>query len=200
MFFFLFFSFTFATNKMNVEEIWKDIIEREGLYQVSTFGRIKSLAKTSSKGCKKDRILKVGTDTAGYPYMIFVKNKKLKGVSVHRLVAKAFIPNPENKPCVNHINGIKSDNRVENLEWCTYQENVIHAINLGLRFARKGSESKCSIPISQFTLGGEWIKDWGSGRQIFRETRFSATRIALCIRKKRGTAYGFLWKFKPIQL
>ena len=101
-------------------EIWKDIKKFEGIYQVSNLGNIKSLNNNKTK---KEKILKLNKDKKGYLYVDLYKNNKSKRFVVHRLVAEAFIPNPENKPCIDHINTIRDDNRVENLRWVTYKEN-----------------------------------------------------------------------------
>jgi hypothetical protein len=126
----------------NQIEIWKDVIDFEGIYQVSYFGNIKSLRRyvfyQNKKMIIKEKQLKLRLNKAGYYQINTNKTKKVKTFLVHRLVALAFIPNPENKPQVNHINGIKSDNRVENLEWCTRSENTIHSYNIGLQNGRKG--------------------------------------------------------------
>ena len=102
------------------EEIWKPIKDYEGLYEVSNLGRVKSL---NYRGTRKERILKNTERSNGYLAIGLIKNGKTKMFRVHRLVAEAFIPNPENKPCVDHINTIRDDNRVENLRWVTYKEN-----------------------------------------------------------------------------
>lgn len=121
---------------LNIEnEIWKDIKGYIGLYQVSNFGRIKSLRRKiispTGNYYSKEKILTTNAnDGLGYVRIQLFKNNKSKCVRVHRLVAEAFIPNPYNKRDVNHKNGIKSDNRVENLEWATRSENELHSISV----------------------------------------------------------------------
>lgn len=106
-----------------MQEEWKDIPGFEGRYQVSNFGRVKSLSYNKTG---KTRMLSIRPDKAGYCSTAIQENKKSRRVLVHRLVAQTFIPNPDNKPQVNHIDGNKSNNKVSNLEWATERENVRH--------------------------------------------------------------------------
>ena len=108
------------------KEVWKDIKGYEGKYQVSNLGRVKSLYLINRQTkIPREKILKLGHNLQGYPHIHLCKdNKTSKSIFVHKLVAEAFIPNPNNYPVVNHKNEIKTDNRVENLEWCTQKNNV----------------------------------------------------------------------------
>lgn len=130
-----------------MEEVWKDIKSYEGIYMVSNFGRIKSLTRIIEyengrhrpfEGC----LMNGGKTPTGYCFVALRKNNKNKYQQyIHRLVAIAFIPNPENKKTVNHIDGDKSNNYVNNLEWNTCSENTLHAFKTGLM--KKGQE--CSF-------------------------------------------------------
>ena len=118
----------------NTKEHFKPIKGYEGLYEVSNLGNI--------KGLKRNIILKPFCDPSGYNGVVLCKDGKVTFKYIHRLIAMDFIPNLENKPQVNHINGVKNDNRIENLEWCTHKENAIHAQRIGLCDAGNKANSK----------------------------------------------------------
>lgn len=125
------------------EEIFRPIRGYEGLYEISNHGRVKSLPKSWGKdgrsfGVKGETELMAHKMDNGYPRIVLCKDSIKRAMSVHRLVAEAFIENPNNYPVVNHRNSIKSDNYFENLEWTTYKGNAIHAFENGRRSGRKG--------------------------------------------------------------
>lgn len=126
-----------------MNEIWKNIEGYDGLYEISNYGRVKRLCKsvTNSFGTfiSKEIILNGNISKRGYVKQTLTKNGKGKTYLIHRLVAQAYLPNLESKEMVNHINGIKSDNKVSNLEWCTGSENIQHALDTKLLIPRKGS-------------------------------------------------------------
>ena len=119
-------------------EIWKDIEEFKGLYQVSNLGRVRSIDRlityrTGTKRLTKGTILTIGQNKLGYQQVSLSKNDKMYSRRVHRLVANAFIENTKNYKEVNHIDGNKKNNKVENLEWCNRSQNMQHAVRLGLK-------------------------------------------------------------------
>ncbi|PUZ30959.1 helix-turn-helix domain-containing protein [Staphylococcus arlettae] len=133
---------------MENKELWKDIPGYEGIYQVSSYGNVKSVNRkiTNSIGTTriyKEKLLKINKDRYGYPICKLWKNSKGKNHTIHRLVAICFIKNVDDKPLVNHVDGNKCNNHISNLEWCTSSENDLHAFSLGLRSVHKGE--KCNF-------------------------------------------------------
>jgi hypothetical protein len=114
-------------------EIWKDVVGYEGIYKVSNYGLVKRVSKIRGVNLKyREEYYLVPTDNGkGYFRIKLSNNGKSKRVMLHRIIAEAFINNPENKKCVNHINHNRKDNRIENLEWCTHSENTLHAVKHG---------------------------------------------------------------------
>ena len=171
---------------MENKEIWKDIEGFEGKYQISNMGRVKSL---NFKLTGKEQIMSLKINKYGYKQILLYKDKKYKTLLIHRLVAQAFIPNPNNYPIINHINEDKTDNRVDNLEWCTQQYNL----NYGDR-SRKASLSN-SIPVLQFSLDGEFVRKWDGATQVQNELGFNNGDISRCCRGRRKTCGGYRWRY-----
>ena len=188
-------------------EIWKDIKGYECLYQISSEGRVRSLDRTiiRSNGKSqtfKGRVMKLQEDNGGYVCVLLsntTKEKKRKMYHIHRLVAEAFIPNNDNKPCIDHINTIRTDNRVENLRWCTHKENNNNPLTKEKKpkeFPQlRGKAHHNSKPIIQYSKEGIFIKEWGSSLQIEREIGICNSSIRSCCKGKQHTAGGYKWKY-----
>ena len=191
-----------------MEEIWKDIKGYEGLYQVSNLGRVRSLGhhirqRNNSKKLCKGQILKPYLNNKGKGYYIIglSKNNKRKCYLVHRLVAEAFIPNPENKPEVNHKFGITTDNRVTELEWATREEQMLHAYKLGLQtpaqLGKFGWKSFTGHPVKQLDIKtGETIKEYGSTEEAARQLNIkSQSNNRGCIIGRQKSCAGYKWEY-----
>lgn len=181
-----------------MKEIWKDIPGYEGLYQVSNLGRVKSLEryKDNNGGLVKmpEKIMQGGIRN-GYVLVSLTKDGKRKSFSAHRLVAQAFIQNPEDKPTVNHINGNKRDNRVDNLEWNTDLENIRHAFATGLSGFEHSKNKKGSISVAQYDENMNLVKIYPSIMEAERQTGIPNRNIALCCRGKHKRIGGYIWKY-----
>ena len=186
----------FAENVKNMEE-WRNIEKYEGSYQVSNEGRVKSIERKvpfrNSFRTIKERILKLIDDEDEYKVVNLYKEGSKKMKKVHRLVADAFIPNPDKLPQVNHKDENHSNNNVDNLEWCDPPYNL----NYGSRNARASQTSfngKKSKKVNQYTLEGEFVKEWPSMREAERNG-FDATSISNCCLGKQQTHKGYKWSF-----
>lgn len=174
-------------------EIWKDILGYEGLYQISNLGNIKSLERKVIKGkgglyTLPEKILKQRDNGNGYLTVLLCKNGKYNHLYIHRLAAQAFIPNPDNLPQVNHINEIKTDNRVDNLEYCDTKYNC----NYGTRTERI-VEKQMSRPILCVELNKLFSSIKDAARWFNKEN--GHCNIILCLKGKQNTAYGYHWKY-----
>ena len=158
-------------------EEWKDIKGYEGLYQVSNYGNIKSL--------KRNIILSPAKAGRGYYYVLLCKNGKPKLKYIHRLVAEHFVPNPNSYKEVNHKSGIKSNNDIFNLEWCTHKQNCEHKT----RILKKGCKK-----VRQYDLQGVFIKEWASISEAKRTLNIS--HIGECCSSKIKTAGGYMWRYE----
>lgn len=205
-----------------MQEIWKDIKNYEGLYQVSNLGRVKSLNRICYDSVRKynkkifKRILKQAIAKPGYYTINLTKNGKQQTYRIHRLVAETFIPNPYNYPIINHIDGNKLNNNINNLEWCTYKHNSKEAKKLGLlkssinnlkRWNGKyGKEHNRSKKVYQIDINtNEIIQMFYGIAEASRVTGINATNISACcnhsIKHKNGTSWqvktagGYKWEF-----
>lgn len=169
-------------------ERWLPILGYES-YRVSDIGRIKN-----SSGL----IMKLYKDRMGYIYVCLTNNGIPKKFKVHRLVATAFIRPPKEKEQVNHIDGRKWNNNVQNLEWCSAGDNQRHAFRIGLKKGKSGADNPAWISkIAQYDLNGNKMRVWDSFRAIMRETGFDKSAIHRHIKgnKNYSHAYGFKWSY-----
>lgn len=203
-------------NNLSDEE-WRDIPGYEGLYQVSNLGRVKSLPRgrqyPSRQTHNNIRVLKLKSN--GYYQVNLSKFNKVKCYSVHRLVALAFIPNPKKLPCINHKDENKTNNCVENLEWCTRRYNCVYGTG---RIKQKAARQKndpdgiswlkaldtrdkrnrinSRKKVLMFDINNNFIKDFDSISQASRETNISASDICNCCKGRRNQTKGFIWNYE----
>ena len=168
-------------------EEWKDIEGFEGLYKISSLGRIYSVRK---KCCKK-----LQTSRQGYKICVLYDNHIHKNIRVHRIVAEAFIPNPNNLPCINHKDQNPSNNCVDNLERCDHKYNNNygeHKKKLSLSHINNPKQCK---PVNQYTLEGEFVSWFPSSMEAQRQFGYNSGHILSCCKGKRKTANGFIWRY-----
>lgn len=180
-----------------MKEIWKDISGYEGLYQISNLGNVKSL---NFGRLGRSQNLKIGKHHTGYQIVVLAKDKQRKTKLVHVLVASAFIPNPEHKPCVNHIDGDKTHNEVLNLEWVTRSENTRHAIKTGLRadsnmWGRTGKLNPLSRPVNQLSKDGVFVKSWPCISDAARSLSCNPCTIVNCLQGRIKSCKGYIWEY-----
>lgn len=166
-------------------EFWDDIPGYEGLYQASTYGRIKSIPRNGTKGC----IIKQVITSNGYYRTKLSKNNVTKNHFVHRLIAITFIPNYNNKETINHKDENKLSNLVSNLEWLSLKENI----NYGTHNKRTALGE--SLPVIQLDYNGNIIKKYTSITDVYNLNGYHISNICSCCRGKIKTAYGYIWKY-----
>ena len=179
-----------------IGEVWKPAPNYEGFYEVSNIGRVRSLYRYK-------KILHP-SDTNGYRTVELWKGKKRKRIGVHRLVAMAFIDNPDNKPFVNHKDETRDNNSVDNLEWVTHLENCRYGTAIERRtkhfdYSKRkinnaGQIEACSKPIAQYTKDGRFVRNWKSASECARKNGWQISNIRRCCKKEYATAYGFVFR------
>lgn len=182
-----------------MEEIWKDIQGYEGLYQVSNLGRVKSLKRLSNDrgGYRtiEEKIKNTRSCRKDYQIINLSKNGTFKTYRLHRLVAETFIPNHNNYPQVNHIDGNKQNNCVSNLEWCNNSYNQKHAYFNKLNKRRYAEFNPNSKKVNQYDLDGNFIKTWNSIIEASTKLNIKHSGICSCCIGIYKTSGGYKWKY-----
>ena len=180
-------------------EVWKDIKDYEGIYQVSNRGNIRSLDRevVYSNGTVRNHKgveMKPSIDKDGYLRVNLSRNGKKSRFFIHRLVGMAFIPNEEDKPAINHKDGVKDNNEVSNLEWATHSENVTHAFETGLNTPHDGGTSIPVNKVDKYT--NKIIKKYTSISSASRDTGHSIQRIIANANTESGSYCDFVWRYE----
>jgi len=183
-----------------IEEVWIPVPNYEHFYMASAFGRIKSL---KSGGMKGKLLTPQKVNSRGYFNVCLCNQGSKNMISVHRVIALTFIPNPDNKPEVNHKDGNKTNNEVSNLEWCTGSENMNHAYRTGLQKPSENQKTATSDyckdnfskKVIQFDLNGNIVNEYPSASEAARETGFCQTHISSCCRGKVKTCHNYNFSY-----
>ena len=202
-----------------MKEIWKDVAGYEGLYQVSDKGRVRSVDHITNGHKYNGKIIKQRPDKDGYMIVSLSGRGRDKFKKVHRLVAIAFIPNPYNKPVVNHKNELKNCNESWNLEWMTVKENNNYGNrNLKLSLSQRGkprdymkgeknyfygkhiggADHPQAKKVYQYNLNGKYITEYGSVQDAGKLTSTHPSAISMCCRQKRKKANNFIWSYEKL--
>lgn len=179
-----------------MKEIWKNIPNFEG-YKISNYGRVKNNKLWTGKMyIQKETILKCSIANNGYLRVTLMKDGQAKYKNVHRLVAEAFIPNPNNYDIINHIDGNRANSNVNNLEWCTQKHNMREASKIGRMKGKRGTNNYRSKAVIQYDLYGNFIKEWDYMTKITEELGYDYTCISRCCNGTYKKSHGYIWKYK----
>ena len=194
-----------------MKEIWKDIEGYEGLYQVSNFGKVRSLDRYNSRGCWIKGCIIEPTNCKGYLQIVLFLNGKKSYYYIHRIVAEAFLPNPDNKPEIDHINTDKTDNTVclnedgsvnyekTNLRWVSHKENMNNPLTRkkqSTRFKGKiGHNTPASKMIAQLDKNGKLLKVWLCAMDAVRKEGYTQEHISSCCKGTLKTHKGYKWQY-----
>ena len=173
-------------------EVWKDIHGYEGLYQASTYGRVRSLPRATTSG----RVLKPKVEKIGYLRLSLSKDNSIETKLVHRLISLTFIPNPNNFPQVNHLDEDKTNNRVENLEWCTAQYNSNYGTHVDRCAEHNRNHPSKSIPVAQYDLNGNLIARYPSAIEAYRITGIHFSNILRVCKGEFQQSRGYKWHYE----
>ena len=189
-------------------EIWKDVPGFEGIYQVTRDGRVRSLDRTTLYKDKhlrfvSGREMKPFMDRHGYKVVTLKKNRYKKHWFVHRIVGITYIPNPDNLPQINHKDEVKTNNNVENLEWCTNYYNEVYGTSIERSVKNRDTKAvgrKIALArtfgfVDQLDLNDNIIKTWVSARTAGRSLGKHGSNISKCCNGQQKTAYGYKWVF-----
>lgn len=193
---------------MNMDnEIWKSMPNYEGLYEVSNFGRVRAVERVISGRQYPERLLSPSPDKNGYIRVRLCRARDIKRVLVHRIVAFAFIPNPDNKPYIDHIDGSRNNNKAENLHWVTHKENLNNPItkqrfrvsnraNKFTEVARQKSKEVVQKGVLMLDKNtSEILASFQSISEAYKATGIAISSISAVCNNKRNSAGGFRWRF-----
>lgn len=181
-------------------EIWKRIEGYKPIYEISNLGRVRSISRVTPNArglyVRKEKFLRVSYDKAGYAAVeLFNEQGRKKKCLIHRLVAIHFIDNPDNKPEIDHINGKRDDNRVENLKWCTRVENCNNPLSLEKYRDCKGERSRHKRNIIAYTINGEKVGEWATITMAAEATNTNRHSISYAANGKYKSANNLIWRY-----
>lgn len=181
-------------------EIWRDVYGYEGFYQVSNCGNVRSLSRTVQRLNNSDltlrgRVCSQTLSDKGYLTVGLCRDNRIKRVYVHKLVAIAFVDNPNNLTEINHIDENPLNNRVENLEWCTHKQNMNHGTVKRRISDKLLNREDHSIPVSQYTSDGDLVAEYPSMTEAARMNDYNESAISRACCGKGRIYKGFIWKY-----